>query len=198
MIKEVKHGCQFSRAFHNFFTNTPNCTVHNYTSQTNISCYFLSIAAIGDDTTKGIEELVSKQRDHKPKASNRKGKPGNFHISYPRFQPVILPRRGQAKPALPAHLRSQLKQLLSYGPVRLSELESRYVAQFGKPLKVTQYGFFSISEMLSAAMDFIIMQQSRTGSQLFLKSAVTPQNETENLMRSFSKQRMYMNLFIYF
>lgn len=146
------------------------------------------LKAIGDDTTKGIEELVSKQRDHKPKPNNRKGKPGYFNISYPRLQPVILPRRGQAKPALPAHLRSQLKQLLSHGPVRLSELESRYVAQFGKPLNVTQYGFFSISEMLSAAMDFIIMQQSRTGSQLLLRSAMTPQNQTENLMRRFSMQ----------
>ncbi|ROL40871.1 Tudor domain-containing protein 5 [Anabarilius grahami] len=142
------------------------------------------LKAIGDESTKGIEELVSKQRDHKPKVSNRRGNLVNFHTSYPRHQPVILPRRGQAKPALPAQLRSQLKQLLSHGPVRLSELESRYTAQFGKPLQITQYGFYSISEMLAAATDFIIMQQSRTGSQLLLKSSVMPQN----LMLSLSKK----------
>ncbi|XP_051766981.1 tudor domain-containing protein 5 isoform X3 [Ctenopharyngodon idella] len=142
------------------------------------------LKAIGDESTKGIEELVSKQRDHKPKVNNRRGNLVNFHTSYPRHQPVILPRRGQAKPALPAQLRSQLKQLLSHGPVRLSELESRYMAQFGKPLQITQYGFYSISEMLAAATDFIIMQQSRTGSQLLLKSSVMPQN----LMPSLSKK----------
>ncbi|XP_077082453.1 tudor domain-containing protein 5 isoform X2 [Siphateles boraxobius] len=141
------------------------------------------LKAIGDESTKGIEELVSKQRDHKPKVNNRRGNLGNFHTSFPRHQPVILPRRGPAKPALPAQLRSQLKQLLSHGPIRLSELECRYTAQFGKPLKITQYGFYSISEMLAAATDFIIMRQSRTGSQLLLKSSVMPLKQTENRMQ---------------
>ncbi|XP_067271947.1 tudor domain-containing protein 5 [Pseudorasbora parva] len=143
------------------------------------------LKAIADETTKGIEELVSKQRDHKPKVTNRRGNLVNFHTSFPRHQPVILPRRGQAKPALPAQLRSQLKQLLSHGPIRLSELEYKYMAQFGKPLQITQYGFYSISEMLAAAADFIIMQQSRTGSQLLLKM---PQIQTRNLMPSLSKK----------
>ncbi|XP_016118225.1 tudor domain-containing protein 5-like, partial [Sinocyclocheilus grahami] len=143
--------------------------------------------SIVDESTKGIQELVSRQRDSKTKANIRRATPGNFHVSYPRNQPVILPRRGQSKPALPAQLRSQLKQLLSHGPVRLSELESSYLAQFGKPLNITQYGFYSISEMLAAAMDFIIMQQSRTGSQLLLKNTVMPQNQIKNLMTSLSK-----------
>ncbi|CAM4656885.1 unnamed protein product [Leuciscus chuanchicus] len=146
------------------------------------------LKAIGDETTKGIEELVSKQRDHKPKVNNRRGNLVNFHTSFPRHQPVILPRRGPAKPALPAQLRSQLKQLLSHGPVRLSELEYRYTVQFGKPLQITQYGFYSISEMLAAATDFIIMQQSRTGSQLLLKNPIVPLNQTENQMASLSKK----------
>ncbi|XP_056112478.1 tudor domain-containing protein 5 isoform X3 [Rhinichthys klamathensis goyatoka] len=148
------------------------------------------LKAIGDESTKGIEELVSKQRDHKPKpkVNNRRGNLVNFHTSFPRHQPVILPRRGPAKPALPAQLRSQLKQLLSHGPVRLSELEYRYTVQFGKPLQITQYGFYSISEMLAAATDFIIMQQSRTGSQLLLKSSLVPLNQTENQMPRLSKK----------
>ncbi|KAL0160376.1 hypothetical protein M9458_044101, partial [Cirrhinus mrigala] len=142
---------------------------------------------IGDESTRGIQELVSKQRDPKTKANIRRAAPGNFHVSYPRNQPVILPRRGQTKPALPAQLRSQLKQLLSHGPVRLSELESRYMAQFGKPLNIMQYGFYSISEMLAAAADFVIMQQSRTGSQLLLRNAVMPQNQIKHLTTSPSK-----------
>ncbi|KAK2906919.1 hypothetical protein Q8A67_005904 [Cirrhinus molitorella] len=145
------------------------------------------LKAIGDESTRGIQELVSKQRDSKSKASLRRAAPGNFHVSYPRNQPVILPRRGQIKPALPAQLRSQLKQILSHGPVRLSELESRYMAQFGKPLNITQYGFYSISEMLAAAADFVIMQQSRTGSQLLLRNPVMPQNQIKHLLTSLSK-----------
>ncbi|XP_016376594.1 tudor domain-containing protein 5-like [Sinocyclocheilus rhinocerous] len=146
----------------------------------------IMLKAIVDESTKGIQELVSRQRDSKTKANIRRATPGNFHVSYPRNQPVILPRRGQSKLTLPAQLRSQLKQLLSHGPVRLSELESRYLAQFGKPLNITQYGFYSISEMLAAAMDFIIMQQSRTGSQLLLKNTVMPQNQIKNLMTGWS------------
>ncbi|XP_026053373.1 LOW QUALITY PROTEIN: tudor domain-containing protein 5-like [Carassius auratus] len=145
------------------------------------------LKAVVDESTKGIRELVAKQRDPKTKANIRRGAPGNFHMSYPRNQPVLLPRRGPSKPALPAQLRSQLKQLLSHGPVRLSELESRYMAQFGKPLNITQYGFFSISEMLSAATDFVIMQQSRTGSQLLLRNAIMPQNQIKHLMTNLSK-----------
>ncbi|TRY82890.1 hypothetical protein DNTS_001527, partial [Danionella cerebrum] len=136
------------------------------------------LKAIGDETTRGIEELVCKQRDHKGRPGIRRGKPGNFHITRPCIQPVILPRRGQAKPVLPAQLCCQLKQLLSHGPIRLSELESRYMLQFGKPLLVTQYGFYSISEMLSAAMDFIVMLQSRTGSLLVLRCPVKPRFPT--------------------
>uniref|UniRef100_A0A9J7ZLS6 Tudor domain-containing protein 5 n=2 Tax=Cyprinus carpio TaxID=7962 RepID=A0A9J7ZLS6_CYPCA len=145
------------------------------------------LKAVVDESTKGIQELVAKQRDPKTKANIRRGTPGNFHISYPRNQPVILPRRGQSKPTLPAQLRSQLKQLLSHGPVRLSELESRYMAQFGKPLNIMQYGFYSISEMLAAATDFLIMQQSRTGSQLLLRNAIMPQNQIKHLMTNLSK-----------
>ncbi|XP_055074432.2 tudor domain-containing protein 5 isoform X1 [Misgurnus anguillicaudatus] len=133
------------------------------------------LKAIGDENTKRIEEMVSKQRDHTPKTNNRRLQSKPFQVRYPHHQPVVLPRRGPAVPPLPAHLRSQLKQLLSHGPVRLSDLESRYMAQFGKPLKITQYGFYSISEMLAAANDFIVMRQSRAGSQLLLRNNDKPE-----------------------
>ncbi|XP_056613811.1 tudor domain-containing protein 5 isoform X1 [Triplophysa dalaica] len=143
------------------------------------------LKAIGDESTKGIEELVSKQRD-KFKANHRKGKSKIFHVRYP-HQSVILPRRNQSVPPLPAHLRSQLKQLLSHGPVRLSDLESRYTAQFGKPLQITQFGFFSISEMLVAATDIIVMQQSRTGSQLMLRNTARQENVISGVSKQLAK-----------
>ncbi|XP_062868852.1 tudor domain-containing protein 5 isoform X2 [Trichomycterus rosablanca] len=130
------------------------------------------LKAIGDENTRGIEELVSKQRDHKIKLKS--GRVGfSPHSSYHQrsFAPV---RRGTAPPAVPAQLRSQLRQLLTHGPVGLSELEARYAASFGRALQVTHYGFYSITELLGAASDFITVRQSRTGSLLFLKTENTP------------------------
>ncbi|XP_022525871.2 tudor domain-containing protein 5 [Astyanax mexicanus] len=144
------------------------------------------LKAIGDETTKGIEDLVSKQRNHKPKPSIKKGFLGTFPSRRPQYHhPFVLPRRGHPPPALPAQLRSQLRQVLSHGAVRLSELEARYMACFGKPLKVTQYGFFSISEMLAAASDLLVVRQTRMGSLLMLR-AMRPAVPTSSAM--YSKQ----------
>ncbi|XP_076880720.1 tudor domain-containing protein 5 [Brachyhypopomus gauderio] len=131
------------------------------------------LKGIGDETTKGIEELVSKQHDHKSKSSRKAGL-GGFPCRYAsRPHPLVLPRRGHAPATVPAQLRAQLRQLLSHGPVRLSELETRYAACFGRPLLVTHYGFYSIAEMLTAASDLIVVRQTRAGSYLILKVAVT-------------------------
>ncbi|KAI4899076.1 hypothetical protein NFI96_031206 [Prochilodus magdalenae] len=147
------------------------------------------LKAIGDETTKGIEELVSKQRDHKPKSSMKSGSVGFFPSRYPQHQhSFVLPRRGYAPPALPAQLRTQLRQVLSRGPVRLSELEKRYAAYFGRPLQVMQYGFFSIAEMLAAASDFIVVRQTRAGSQLILKPVLTPIKQLPAQAAAFSKK----------
>lgn len=65
------------------------------------------------------------------------------------------------------------------------------MAQFGKPLQITQYGFYSISEMLVAATDIIVMKQSRTGSQLMLRNTVMQ----ENVISGVSKQRMWLVIY---
>ncbi|XP_036442878.1 tudor domain-containing protein 5 [Colossoma macropomum] len=152
------------------------------------------LKAIGDETTKGIEELVSKQRDHRPKSSAKRGSVGIFPSRFPQHHHTfILPRRGRAPPALPAQLRTQLRQLLSHGPVGLSELETRYAACFGRPLQVMHYGFFSIAEMLAAASDLIAVRQTRMGSQLILKAALTPVKQMPALAAAFSKKSARMS-----
>ncbi|XP_053369485.1 tudor domain-containing protein 5 isoform X1 [Clarias gariepinus] len=128
--------------------------------------------AIGNETTKGIEELVYKQRNHKPKSKSGGTRLFSSRSIIPHHSPV-LPRRGHAPSNLPAQLRSQLRQLLSHGPIGLSELERCFALRFGKPLRVMHYGFYSIVEMLAAASDMITVRQTRMGSQLILKPDIT-------------------------
>uniref|UniRef100_W5MRQ2 Tudor domain-containing protein 5 n=1 Tax=Lepisosteus oculatus TaxID=7918 RepID=W5MRQ2_LEPOC len=121
------------------------------------------LKAIGVDSTKGIEELVAKQRDSKPKAFKKKAHCVGSQA------PVLLHRRGNPPPSLPASLRVELRQLLVHGPLRLSELELQFATRFSRPLQISRYGFRSISEVLRAAEDMIEVKQSRTGSVLSLK-----------------------------
>ncbi|TSK53700.1 Tudor domain-containing protein 5 [Bagarius yarrelli] len=129
-----------------------------------------ALDAIGDETTKGIEELVSKQRNH-----NHKSK--RFINNQKLF---VLPRRGHSPPALPAQLRSQLRQLLAHGSIGLSELEKCYAVRFGRPLNVMNYGFYSITEMLTAASDILTVRQTRMGSQLILKTEISSVKQKHN------------------
>ncbi|KAM4629856.1 tudor domain-containing protein 5 [Polymixia lowei] len=130
----------------------------------------LILKAVGNECTRGIEELVAKQRKTKADVKKKRGGFGSFSSQH-RHQtsPVVLPRWSRAPLALPVQLRAQVRQLLSQGPLRLSELETSFLRCFGHPLRVTNYGFYSVGEMLEAASDLVVVQPGLYGSVLTLK-----------------------------
>lgn len=150
--------------------------------------FIFLLLAIGNETTRGMEELVSKQRNHKHKPKPKSGGTGLFSSHSHHQHSFFLARRGHAPPALHAQLRSQLRQLLAHGPVGLSDLERCYAIHVGKPLNVMHYGFYSIAEMLAAASDMITVKQTRMGSQLILKTEITPVKQKLSSTAALPKQ----------
>jgi len=74
----------------------------------------LQISAVGDDSTRNIEELVAHQRMSKTTKASRRGGGSYFSSRYRHPPPaVLLPRRGRAPLAVPVQLRAQLSIMLS-------------------------------------------------------------------------------------
>uniref|UniRef100_A0A3Q3GRG3 Tudor domain-containing protein 5 n=1 Tax=Labrus bergylta TaxID=56723 RepID=A0A3Q3GRG3_9LABR len=149
----------------------PDQLRRDYVHPTSIQATFV-LKSVSDESTRNIEELVAKQRTAKTSKKVWRGGASYFSSRY--CQPVVLPRRGRAPPAVPAHLRAQLRLLLSQGPLRLSDLEGCFLRCFGHPLRVHCYGFYSTGEMLEAATDMVAIQQSMLGLILILREQMLP------------------------
>lgn len=128
------------------------------------------LKAIPDESTKGIASLVAKQRrSHKVRNSIQKGRTS---VCSGR-----VPYRGRVPPILPAFVKSELKDLLAFSPVLLSDFEKAFAKRFGRSFQYMQYGFLSMFEVLSAASDVISVEQTRAGSLLTLKKSASGEKQ---------------------
>ncbi|KAG7275245.1 hypothetical protein CRUP_034972 [Coryphaenoides rupestris] len=147
-------------------------------------CYLadgsLVLKAVTNESTRGIMELVSRQRlpkfnkqrslSTRPRWTRHPGSrwtPQSGSRGTP--QPILL----RTRCVLPAHIRAQIRQLLSQGPLRLCELERSFQRFFGRPLCFTDHGFYSLNDLLADVPDLSI-QYTRLGSVICLKQPNLP------------------------
>ncbi|XP_026558997.1 tudor domain-containing protein 5 [Pseudonaja textilis] len=133
------------------------------------------LKAIADESTKRIASLVARQKSRsKPQHSkyNR-----NYSLpsticsqvpSHPKHS-LSLPRHGGGPPILPPVIKSELKEMLRFSPVLLSDFDKVFTQRFGRKFEFMRYGFFSMFEVLNAASDIIQIVQTRVGSLVTLK-----------------------------
>ncbi|XP_056385354.1 tudor domain-containing protein 5-like [Hyla sarda] len=124
------------------------------------------LSAVVNEQTKGIAELVSRQKTtckRKVIQKRRLGRP---------LTHMDLVRRGRVAPVLPAFVKSDLRDLLSISPLLVSQLESSYYKRFGRSFQYTRYGFYSLVEVLRSVSDFVQVEQTKAGSLLILKTPV--------------------------
>ncbi|KAB0377085.1 hypothetical protein FD755_011529 [Muntiacus reevesi] len=133
------------------------------------------LKAIPDESTKGIANLVAKQKNnHKVRNSVQKGRASVCSGPSSRRR---VPYQGRVPPILPAVVKSELKDLLALSPVLLSDFEKAFANRFGRSFQYVQYGFLSMFEVLNAASDVISVEQTRAGSLLTLKKSVSEEKQ---------------------
>ncbi|XP_077400627.1 N-alpha-acetyltransferase 40 isoform X2 [Vanacampus margaritifer] len=116
------------------------------------------LKAVGDNSTKHIEQLVAMQKKTKKKSTDYSHQ----------YQPAPIPYR--PKVFLPLEtLRAQLHFLLCQGPFKLYDLHSCYLRCFRRPLNPHNFGFNTIREMLDAAADLVYVQPTNLGLILNLR-----------------------------
>ncbi|XP_038676728.1 tudor domain-containing protein 5-like isoform X3 [Scyliorhinus canicula] len=151
------------------------------------------LKGVGNETTKGIEELVAKAKvSSKTKRNLRKTR-------YELMQKqAFLPRRYSTTPILPALVKCELRQLVASFPggVLLSNFDKSFMKMYGRPFQYTRYGFYSLQEVLRATGDDIEIQQTRQGSLLLLrrKSKEAPLKQGKQLRQPIQTNHAQSNV----
>ncbi|KAG8436789.1 hypothetical protein GDO86_007753 [Hymenochirus boettgeri] len=123
----------------------------------------VKIFGVVSEDTKGIADLVSRQKDRpKVRVRNRR------HIMRSSYHADLI-RRGRVTPVLPASVKSDFRDLLSLSPLLLSEFEKAFFTRFGRNFQYNRYGFYSMLEVLQSVSDIVQVKQTRAGSLLYLK-----------------------------
>ncbi|NXW13422.1 TDRD5 protein, partial [Circaetus pectoralis] len=135
------------------------------------------LKAIADETTKAVAKLVARQRRSVRARKRAAAKAGAASSSK---NPQSSPRRGRA-PILPATVKAELQDLLSSSPLLLLDFDKAFFRRFGRAFQYTQYGFFSIFEVLRSVSDIIAVEQTRAGSLLTLKKHLASEIEREEM-----------------
>uniref|UniRef100_A0A8C3KBS3 Tudor domain-containing protein 5 n=1 Tax=Calidris pygmaea TaxID=425635 RepID=A0A8C3KBS3_9CHAR len=135
------------------------------------------LKAIADETTKAIAKLVARQ---KRSARARRSAPGKADVASPSKNSQSFPQRGRA-PVLPATVKAELQDLLSSSPLLLLDFDKAFFRRFGRAFRYTQYGFFSMCEVLRSVSDIIVVEQTRAGSLLSLKKNLASAIEKEEV-----------------
>lgn len=138
---------------------------------------FFLLVAIADETTKAVAKLVARQRRSARARKRAAAKAGAASSSK---NPQSSPRRGRA-PILPATVKAELQDLLSSSPLLLLDFDKAFFRRFGRAFQYTQYGFFSIFEVLRSVSDIIAVEQTRAGSLLTLKKHLASEIEREEM-----------------
>ncbi|XP_009461877.1 PREDICTED: tudor domain-containing protein 5 [Nipponia nippon] len=136
------------------------------------------LKAIADETTKAIAKLVARQRRS---TRARKSAATKTDAVFPSKNPQSFPRRGRA-PVLPATVKAELQDLLSSSPLLLLDFDKAFFRRFGRAFQYTQYGFFSMFEVLRSMSDIIAVEQTRAGSLLTLKKYLASEIEKQEEM----------------
>uniref|UniRef100_A0A8B9MUG9 Tudor domain-containing protein 5 n=1 Tax=Accipiter nisus TaxID=211598 RepID=A0A8B9MUG9_9AVES len=135
------------------------------------------LKAIADETTKAVAKLVARQRRS---ARTRKRAAAKAGAASSSKNPQSSPRRDRA-PILPATVKAELQDLLSSSPLLLLDFDKAFFRRFGRAFQYTQYGFFSIFEVLRSVSDIIAVEQTRAGSLLTLKKHLASEIEREEM-----------------
>ncbi|NXE22114.1 TDRD5 protein, partial [Ardeotis kori] len=134
------------------------------------------LKAIADETTKDLAKLVARQRSVRTRKSAA-AKPDAVSLSK---KSQSFPWRGRA-PVLPATVKAELQDLLSSSPLLLLDFDKAFFRRFGRVFQYTQYGFFSMFEVLRSVSDIIAVEQTKAGSLLVLKRYLASEIKEEEM-----------------